>query len=264
MTTIYREDVTCSVCGHQSETMVIGSTNEFGSSDLDFRPPEMMRSTIPYWLHECPSCGCSADDLADVDPRVPNVVRNPAFRSMRSGLGELSDSARKFRTATFIACELGDYAGAFLRALHEAWVHDDEGDSIRARAVRLDAVDFLHQVHRGGLRVYPEMGADEMVTVDIFRRPASSIAPPGSARRSCRSPARTRSARCSSFSGSCATAGTRAATPWTKSSAGAEWEAGPIVIKVDTHSGNETGRSRLEARVPGVYRATGVANNSSG
>jgi len=170
MTTIYREDVTCSVCGHQSETMVIGSTNEFGSSDLDFRPPEMMRSTIHYWLHECPSCGCSADDLADVDPRVPNVVRNPAFRSMRSGLGELSESARKFRTATFIACELGDYSGAFLRALHEAWVHDDEGDSIRARAVRLDAVDFLHQVHRGGLRVYPEMGADEMVTVDIFRR----------------------------------------------------------------------------------------------
>jgi len=170
MTTVHRHDVTCSVCGHQSETMVIGSTNQFGASDLDSRPPEMMRSTIDYWLQECPSCGCCAVYLAKLDPRVPDVVRRPAFRAMREGLGELSESARKFRTATFIACELGDYSGAFLRALHEAWVHDDEGDSIRARAVRLDAIDFLHQVHRGGLRVYPEIGADELVTVDLFRR----------------------------------------------------------------------------------------------
>lgn len=170
MTTIHRHDVTCSACGHRSETMVIGSTNEFGASDLDFRPPEMMRSTIHYWLQECPTCGCCAVDLARLDPRVPGVVRKPAFRAMREGLDKLSETARKFRTATFIACELGDYAGAFVRALHEAWVHDDEGDSIRARAVRLDAVDFLHQVHRGGLRVYPEIGADEVVTVDLFRR----------------------------------------------------------------------------------------------
>jgi hypothetical protein len=170
MTTIHRHDVTCSVCGHQSETMVIGSTNQFGASDLDSRPPEMMRSTIHYWLHECLGCGCCAVDLTRLDPRVSDVVRRPAFQAMRAGLGELSESARKFRTATFIACELGDYAGAFLRALHEAWIHDDEGDSIRARAVRLDAVDFLHQVHRGGLRVYPEIGADDLVTVDLFRR----------------------------------------------------------------------------------------------
>ena len=170
MTTIHRHDVTCSVCNHQSETMVIGSTNEFGAPDLDLRPPEMMRSTIHYWLQECPSCGCCAVDLAKVDPRVPDVVRKPAFQVMRAGLGNLSESARKFRTAAFIACELGDYAGAFLRAVHEAWVHDDEKDSIRARAVRLDAVDFLHQVHRGGSRVYAEIGADEAVTVDLFRR----------------------------------------------------------------------------------------------
>ena len=170
MTTIHRHDMTCAVCGHETETIVIGSTNQFGASDLDFRPPEMARSTIDYWLHECASCGCCAVDLARLDPRVPDIVRRPAFRAMRAGLGDLSDSARKFRTATFIACELGDYAGAFLRALHEAWVHDDETDDIRARAVRLDAVDFLHQVHQSGLRVYPEMGADEVVVVDLFRR----------------------------------------------------------------------------------------------
>jgi hypothetical protein len=41
MTTIHQEEVSCAVCGSAQRVMELGSTNAFGSMDLDTRPPEM-------------------------------------------------------------------------------------------------------------------------------------------------------------------------------------------------------------------------------
>ncbi len=41
MTTVFPQTVKCSVCGAENEIMVVGSTNAFGPTDLDTRPPEM-------------------------------------------------------------------------------------------------------------------------------------------------------------------------------------------------------------------------------
>jgi hypothetical protein len=57
MTTLYREKSRCAVCGIATEYTSIGSTNAFGSPDLDTRPPEMQRSTIFAWVQRCPECG---------------------------------------------------------------------------------------------------------------------------------------------------------------------------------------------------------------
>src|SRR5690349_6640199 len=64
MTTIIPQTITCSFCHTPSEQNLIGSTNSFGAPDLDTRPPEMMRSTMPLWVQECPHCGYVAKDLA--------------------------------------------------------------------------------------------------------------------------------------------------------------------------------------------------------
>ena len=63
MTTMYQDTVKCYVCGKESKQTVLGSTNSFGSQDLDLRPPEMMRGTMEYWAHECPYCGYIAKNI---------------------------------------------------------------------------------------------------------------------------------------------------------------------------------------------------------
>ena len=42
--------VICANCQGQNEQIIIGSTNQFGSPDLDLRPPETARGTILHWL----------------------------------------------------------------------------------------------------------------------------------------------------------------------------------------------------------------------
>lgn len=49
MTRIVPSKCKCAVCGAKSRYNVIASTNTFGGGpDLDLRPPEMERSTMPY------------------------------------------------------------------------------------------------------------------------------------------------------------------------------------------------------------------------
>ena len=57
MTTFLQEKLTCVICGSTSKHEMLGSTNTYGSPDLDLRPPEMHRSTMDYWVQECPFCG---------------------------------------------------------------------------------------------------------------------------------------------------------------------------------------------------------------
>ncbi len=53
MTTIIEIDVTCAVCGMKQTVQEMGSTSSFGAMDLDTRPPELRRSTMHFWRHEC-------------------------------------------------------------------------------------------------------------------------------------------------------------------------------------------------------------------
>jgi len=46
MTTLFMTSVDCAVCQSKQEITQIGSTNAFGSMDLDMRPPPMQRDTL--------------------------------------------------------------------------------------------------------------------------------------------------------------------------------------------------------------------------
>ena len=65
MTQIHEIEEECSVCGENSEQLVLISTNSWGYPDLDLRPPEMQRSTMNVWIQECPHCGYVAGKLTD-------------------------------------------------------------------------------------------------------------------------------------------------------------------------------------------------------
>ena len=49
-TTLEEVEKVCAVCGAKSTQVVVMSTNRLGSTDLDLRPPEMMSSTMRYWV----------------------------------------------------------------------------------------------------------------------------------------------------------------------------------------------------------------------
>lgn len=63
MTILAEHEVICAVCGEKNWQTVLESSSSFGQPDLDFRPSEMLRSTMETWLMECPRSGYISDDI---------------------------------------------------------------------------------------------------------------------------------------------------------------------------------------------------------
>ena len=42
----------CSVCNNRSDHIILGSSNTFGSPDLDLSPAQMLRSTMCWWQQQ--------------------------------------------------------------------------------------------------------------------------------------------------------------------------------------------------------------------
>jgi hypothetical protein len=120
MTTLDSELVFCSVCGMFSEQQVLTSTNRFGSPDLDLRPPEMERSTLCFWLQECPNCGFVSEDLEQAEKGVEEVMATEGFTSLHRGelAGTLIGRCLK---RSLLDEELGNVAAAAEHILWAAW-----------------------------------------------------------------------------------------------------------------------------------------------
>ncbi|MBR4579547.1 MAG: hypothetical protein IKO22_08080 [Oscillospiraceae bacterium] len=129
----------CSVCGTESIQTGLASTNRFGSPDLDLRPPEMMRSTMHWWIQECPCCGYIASDISEptnVDIEWLKLEHFPAGTDK----GFQSDLAHKFYK--YYLTNLADHKqeDAFDAAQHAAWSCDDAGDRDNAIICRKAAL----------------------------------------------------------------------------------------------------------------------------
>lgn len=140
MTTLYRESTICPVCGTELTYSSIGSTNAFGSMDLDTRPPEMQRSTISHWLIECHECGYVSADM-----RTPALV-DKAFLSQEDykscdGYVFISNLTADFYRYYLINKANGNIKAAALALIHAAWTCDDVQDTnapdLRAKAAEL-------------------------------------------------------------------------------------------------------------------------------
>jgi len=175
MTTIMDATVEGAVCGTVSSHMVVWSTNTFGWADLDMRPPEMQRSTIPYWVQQCPSCGYCAADISESPPGVAGVVATEGYRS------QLEDAsypalAKSFLCSALIAEHEGDFSAAGWSALHAAWACDDAGDDAAASNCRSQAIDFfrraraIDQPFSDGIDVEHVLLADLLEGLDVSTR----------------------------------------------------------------------------------------------
>ena len=129
-TTIARRKYKCFVCGAEHEYSVIQSTNAFGSSDLDLRPPEMQRSTMRFWVQECPSCGYAASKVSDSCDVPAEFLKSKEYISCE-GITFTSDLAKRFYRQYMILRESKKLPGAFYAVLHAAWSCDDERNDKR-------------------------------------------------------------------------------------------------------------------------------------
>jgi hypothetical protein len=166
MTTIRYEDKSCALCGTQATYKSVGSSSSFGSSDLDTRPPELVRSTMEMWVTRCPSCGYCAPDVS-----VPNegseIVQEAGYRRHLDD-PSFPQLASRFRCWSAIAERGGRLSVAARSALWAAWACDDAGDASGAKECRDRAVSLLRRAMLA--RPSPEDQADRCVIVDMLRR----------------------------------------------------------------------------------------------
>jgi len=169
------DESTCAVCGAASEQTSMLSTNTFGAPDLDARPPEMLRSTIAWWVHECPGCGYCAEDLGEAPAGAAEVVRSQAYRQQLDD-PRAPELARRFLCAALIAeADRGPGAPALVQALvNAAWACDDAEDAEGAVRCRLRAASALGALRAaGGSYMEGDPSEDDTLLADLYRRTGS-------------------------------------------------------------------------------------------
>ena len=170
MTTIFQEDVSCGLCGCRQVVTEIGSTNSFGAMDLDTRPPEMQRSTMAYWVHECEECGFVA---AEFGKSVATDAKQVATTEYRQALERVDRDrlASRFVCRALLEEAAGDLLSAGWRRLHAAWACDDAQQAEEARLQRLAALELFERARAQGQRAMKSVdGGAELLLADIARR----------------------------------------------------------------------------------------------
>ena len=123
MSTFYDIEEKCSVCGNISKQIELGSTNSFGSPDLELREPGMIRATMHTWIQECPICGYVSSNISN-ETNISIDFLESDFYKFSGGI-KLPELADKFYKSYLINIENKNYLDAFYDILHAAWVCDD-------------------------------------------------------------------------------------------------------------------------------------------
>ncbi len=169
MTTFYQKSVTCAICNHSQIVKGIASTNSFGSSDLDTRPPEMKRSTMFTWVQVCPSCGYCADDLQNENLKAPAIIKKNKYKQQLNN-PNYPDLANAFLCKALIESRCGDFAKATWSLLHAAWACDDREKKAQAVQCRQDAVKMLLRAERKKQILMNHRQEETLLLIDLLRR----------------------------------------------------------------------------------------------
>ena len=121
----------CQVCDAPARAVYRVPPPEL-APDLDLRPGEPARSTLPHWVQTCRRCGASGPDLAALPPGAGNTVRSDAYRALRT-----PGAANPFLRWARIARDAGLHGDAAEATLQAAWCLDDAGQD--ATALRREA-----------------------------------------------------------------------------------------------------------------------------
>jgi len=169
---MFEEEFDCYVCGKTSSHMVIGSTNSFGSSDLDTRPAEMARSTIYQSIQRCPSCGYSAHNLSkgNEDSSVlEKLLRSDEYQSILHNK-MMPDEANTFMAMSYLSKKQNDFISSAWESIQAAWICDDKNKRNVPKNCRDDALLMIEQGNKGSQQLAEQSGVSEAITIDLLRR----------------------------------------------------------------------------------------------
>ena len=169
MTTIYKEDVECSVCGTTESQSFLGSTSAFGSADLDTRPPELERSTLAQRIYRCSKCLYCSSDLTTCSEETVEIVQSSEYQDI-VGNTSLPETASSFLALSFLSYRLQEYQAAAWSAISAAWICDDHGLAEDAISCRLKALELINEGLSGPEKLAHQEGASEAITIDLMRR----------------------------------------------------------------------------------------------
>ena len=169
MTTMSLKTIRCSVCGNEKMISLINSTNAFGSSDLDTRPPEMMRSTIHAWVHCCPGCGYCASDLSKGGRAARKVIQSPEYVEQLNNT-DFPELANSFLCQSMIHSQASEWVPATWAIIHAVWVCDDDGLESIAATCRKRAATMLRKAGARGQYIDDQPVSSAALLIDILRR----------------------------------------------------------------------------------------------
>ena len=145
MSTIYPSQCKCSVCGEESEQLELMSTNSFGSPDLDLRPSQMQRGTMPFWIQKCPHCGYISGSIEDEAGIDKGFLASQEYRTC-SDIGFQADLSKDFYRYYLINTARQKTNQAFYAILYAAWSCDDAGDTANAVHCRKLAIAEIEKM----------------------------------------------------------------------------------------------------------------------
>lgn len=163
MTTLYPQVVSCIICGAENDFFNLGSTNSFGSPDLDFRPAGMARYILIYEVQTCINCGFSApvisedfkeflskkqDEKREQLQKIKEIIVSEEYKEILKN-EFFPDFSNSFLAASFIQEKLGNFDSAFHLAMKAAWIADDNNNINAAEYSRIEALKLLDKTTEG-------------------------------------------------------------------------------------------------------------------
>ena len=131
----------CAVCGTQSKQAALRSASAFDEPDLDFRPSEMLRSTMKMWLMRCPHCGYVSEDIR----KRARLKHRELLALYARADDSLPALAHEFHQCALHCERVRNTHNAIRAYLCAAWACDDAGDEMGAKRMRTACIVLVQR-----------------------------------------------------------------------------------------------------------------------
>ena len=168
MTTLSSRKRKCVVCGTENNFKTLfSSSSSSGSRDLDLRPPEMYRSTMPYWVQECKYCGYVATDISSDCGKVTIDWLKTQEYLCCDDINFTDALAARFYKDYKIKLLNDNTEKACSAIINATWACDDAGDQANAICCRKIAINLLEKMIKGNHECAETM---RLMKADLLRR----------------------------------------------------------------------------------------------
>jgi hypothetical protein len=133
------------------------------------RPPEMKRSTIYHWIQQCSSCGYCSPNLSECSDNTKEIVNSKEYQNIIKN-SEIPNMAASFLALSYENQHQHKYSDSAWRAIHAAWICDDENHREAAKHCRRKAISMIEKAHTRSQKIADQSGASEAITIDLMRR----------------------------------------------------------------------------------------------